>query len=102
MYDVMSIIDGTVGDDLQKIFEEGGVRSKLKEIWMTDKRQNLEQFQEDQAKNSEITFSYWETEQLVEYGWASFLGLLLCLVCICTLFIQLWRYLLEVQQHMKL
>ena len=54
MCDVMSIIDGTVGDDLQKIFEEGeihGVRSKLKEIWMTDKRQNLEQFQKDQANN---------------------------------------------------
>ena len=37
---------------LQKIFEEGeihGVSSKLKE--MTDERQNMEQFQKDQARN---------------------------------------------------
>ena len=54
MCDIVNVIDGTVGDDLQKIFEEGeihGVSSKLREIWITDKRQNIEQFQQDQARN---------------------------------------------------
>ena len=54
MCDIVNIIDGSVGDDLQKIFEEGethGVSGKLKEIWMTDRRQNIEQFKQDQARN---------------------------------------------------
>ena len=47
-------IDQVAVDDLQHIFKEGeahGVSDKLKEIWTTDKRQQLEQFQIDQAKN---------------------------------------------------
>ena len=54
MCDVMNAIDGEAVDDLQKIFEEGeshGVGSKLKEIWTTDRRQRIQQFQQDQARN---------------------------------------------------
>ena len=50
MCDVVNFIDGAAGDDLQKIFEEveiHGAGGKLKEIWMTDKRQSMEQFQND-------------------------------------------------------
>ena len=54
MCDVMNAIDSEAIDELQKIFEEGeshGVDSKLKEIWITDRRQRIEQFQQDQARN---------------------------------------------------
>ena len=54
MCDVMNAIDGEAVDDLQKIFKEGeshGVGSKFKEIWITDRRQNTQQFQQDQARN---------------------------------------------------
>ena len=54
MCDVMNAIDGEATDELQKIFEEReshGVGSKLKEIWTTDRRQRIEQFQQDQARN---------------------------------------------------
>ena len=54
MCDVMNAIDYEAVDDLQKIFEEGeshGVGSKLKEIWTTDRRQRIQQFQQDQARN---------------------------------------------------
>lgn len=48
-------MDKVVADDLQCIFEEGeihGVGNKHKEIWTTDKRQQLESFQKDLIKNS--------------------------------------------------
>ena len=51
---VMYAIDSEAIDELQKIFEEGeshGYGSKFKEIWTTDRRQRIEQFQEDQARN---------------------------------------------------
>ena len=54
MCDVMNTIDGVAVDELQYIFEEGeahGVSEKLKEIWTTDKREQVEQFKEDQARN---------------------------------------------------
>jgi len=54
MCDVMDTIDGVAVDELQHIFEEGdnhGVSDKLKEIWTTDKRGQLEQFKEDQVGN---------------------------------------------------
>ena len=54
MCNVVDAIDRVAVDDLQRIFEEGeahGVGDKLKEVWTTDKRQQLEQFQRDQAKN---------------------------------------------------
>ena len=50
----MYAIDSEAIDELQKIFEEGeshGYGSKFKEIWTTDRRQRIEQFQEDQARN---------------------------------------------------
>ena len=54
MCDVMSTVDGVAVDKLQHIFEEReahGVSDKLREIWTTDKRDQLEQFKEDQARN---------------------------------------------------
>ena len=48
------VMDQVAVDDLQRIFEEGeshGVGNKLKEIWTMDKRQQLESFQKDQARN---------------------------------------------------
>ena len=54
MCDVVNAIDSEAIDDLQKIFEEGeshGVGSKLKEIWTKNRRQRIEQFQQDQARN---------------------------------------------------
>ncbi|XP_065897671.1 uncharacterized protein [Dysidea avara] len=54
MCSVMDAIDQVAADDLQCIFEEGealGVGGKLREIWTTDKREQKEEFQKDQAKN---------------------------------------------------
>lgn len=48
MCNVVNAIDRVAVDDLQCIFEEGeahGVGDRLKEVWTTDKRQQLEQFQ---------------------------------------------------------
>ena len=57
MCDVMDVVDQVAVDNLQHIFEEGethGVGNKLKEIWTMDKRQQLESYQKDQAKNGKI------------------------------------------------
>ena len=54
MCDVMNTIDGVAVDELQYIFEEReahGVSGKLKEIWTTDKREQLQQYKEEQARN---------------------------------------------------
>ena len=54
MCNVMDTIDQVAVEDLESIFEEGeahGVGAKLREIWTTDKREQKEQFQKDQAKN---------------------------------------------------
>ena len=61
MCNVVDAIDHVAVDDLQHIFEEGeahGVGDKLKEIWTTDKRQQLEQFQKDQAKNGKEMINF--------------------------------------------
>ena len=42
-------------DELEKVFAEGdahGVGTQIREIWKTDRREQLEQFSEDQARNS--------------------------------------------------
>ena len=59
MCDIMDAVDRVGVDDLQRVFEEGESRSvgnKLKEIWTMDKRQQLESFQKDQARNGK---SFW-------------------------------------------
>ena len=56
MCNVVDAIDQVAIDDLQRIFEEEeahGVGEKLREIWTTDKREQKEQFQKDQARNGE-------------------------------------------------
>ena len=48
-------------DYSEKIFAEGdahGVGNKIREIWVTDRREQLEQFNEDQARNSMFLMSY--------------------------------------------
>ena len=70
MCDVMNAIDGGAVDDLQKIFEEGashGVGSKLKEIWTTDRRQNMQQFQQDQTRNGK-SHCLEQTHNYLHYG----------------------------------
>jgi len=60
MCNVMDVIDQVAVDDLECIFKEGeihGVEEKLREVWTTDKREQKEQFQKDQAKNGEY-FGY--------------------------------------------
>ena len=55
MCNMMNAIDEVATDDLQHIFKGGethGVGDKLREIWTTDKREQMEQFQKDQARNS--------------------------------------------------
>jgi len=54
----MDTIDQVAVEDLECIFEEGeahGVGAKLREIWTTDKREQKEQFQKDQAKTGECS-----------------------------------------------
>ena len=48
-------------DELEKIFAEGDshdVGKEVREVWMTDKRQQLNQFTADQAKNGELSNRY--------------------------------------------
>ena len=112
-------LDGAVGDDLQKIFEVGeshGVSSRLREIWMTGKRQTIEQFQQDWVRNGKqyieydvaccCLHSYWDIKVYVCYmhvylqllgnaaisgawlqsGWVSFFIIVCVLVTICFCF----------------
>ena len=61
MCDVMDAIDGEAIDELQKIFKEGefhSVGSKLKEILTTERRQRIEQFQQNQARNGKHYSQY--------------------------------------------
>ena len=60
MCNVVDAIDHIAVDDLQHIFEEGeahGVGDKLKEIWTTDKRQQLEQFQKKYKEMIDFSIS---------------------------------------------
>lgn len=51
MCDVINAIDGEAVDDFFEEGESHGVGSKLKEIWTTDRRQRIKQFQQYQARN---------------------------------------------------
>ena len=58
---VVNKIEEVSKDCLEKIFAEGdahGVGNKIREIWVTDRREQLEQFNEDQARNSMFLMSY--------------------------------------------
>jgi len=54
MCNIVNAIEEVSKEDLEKVFAEGdmhGVGDKVREIWLTDRRQQLEQFHEDQARN---------------------------------------------------
>jgi len=53
---VLNIAEEVDNSELEKIFAEGdsyGVGKEIREVWMTDKRQQVAQFKADQAKNGE-------------------------------------------------
>ena len=54
MYNIVKAIEEVSKDDLEKLFAEGdiyGVGDKVREVWCTDRRHQLEQFHEDQTRN---------------------------------------------------
>ena len=60
-YEDMSTVVGKIEeirkDELEKVFAEGdvhGVGVQIHEIWKTDRREQLGQFNEDQARNSMV------------------------------------------------
>ena len=63
MCNVMKTIEEV---DLEKVFVEGdshGVEDKIRELWLTDKRQQSKQFHADQAKNGKCIYKlYFDLE----------------------------------------
>ena len=58
---IINKIEEVGKDDIEKVFAEGdshGVGKEIREVWMTDKRQQLNQFKADQARNSEWSNRY--------------------------------------------
>lgn len=58
MCNVVKTIEEVGEDELEKVFAEGdahGVGDKIREVWLTDRRQQLEQFNADQARNGNCT-----------------------------------------------
>jgi len=56
---IVNEIEEKSRDELEKIFAEGdthGVGTQVREVWITDKRQQLDQFRADQQRNSESVF----------------------------------------------
>ena len=54
---VVSKIEEISKDELEKVFAEGdahGGGTQIREIWTTDRREQLDQFNEDQARNSKL------------------------------------------------
>ena len=54
MCNIVKTIEEVSKDDLEKLFAEGdihGVGDKVREVWCTDRRHQLEQFHEDQTRN---------------------------------------------------
>lgn len=54
---VVSKIEEISKDKLEKVFAEGdahGVGTQIREIWTTNRREQLDQFNEDQARNSKL------------------------------------------------
>jgi len=54
MCEIVNRIEEVSGNELEKIFTEGdahGVGKQIREVWTTDRRQQLSQFKADQARN---------------------------------------------------
>ena len=59
MCSIVKTIEESSKDDLEKVFADGdihGVGDKVREVWFTDRRHQLEQFHEDQTKNGKYLY----------------------------------------------
>ena len=57
MCTLMNQIDDVGNEELQRIFREGdsyGVGDKMREVWKTDRKQQIKLFAEDQSRNGKI------------------------------------------------
>ena len=62
MCNVVKTIEEVGKNDLDKVFAEGdshGVGDKIREVWLTDKRQQSKQFHTDQAKNGKCIYNLY-------------------------------------------
>jgi len=58
MCNIVNKIEEVGKDELEKVFAEGeahGVGAQIREVWVTDRRQQMDQFKADQAKNGELS-----------------------------------------------
>ena len=57
MCTIVTKIEEVGKDDLEKVFAEGdahGVGAQIREVWVTDKKQLMDQFKADQSTNSKL------------------------------------------------
>ena len=58
--------------DLEKIFVEGDAHSvgtQIREVWLTDRRQQLDQFKADQARNGRfLNFRFHNNYKILQYS----------------------------------
>ena len=55
---IVNRIEEVGKDELQKVFVDGdahGVGAQIREVWVTDTRQQLDQFKADQTRNSKLS-----------------------------------------------
>lgn len=58
MCTIVNRIEEVGKDELEKVFADGdahGVGAQIREVWMTDRRQQLDQFKADQIRNSKLS-----------------------------------------------
>ena len=58
MCTIVNRIEEVGKDELEKVFADGdahGVGAQIREVWVTDRRQQLDQFKADQARNSKLS-----------------------------------------------
>ena len=62
MCNVVKTIEEVGKNNLEEVFAEGDSHSigdKIREVWLTDKRQQSQQFYADQVKNSKCTYKLY-------------------------------------------
>ena len=58
MCTIVNRIEEVSKDELEKLFANGdahGVGAQIREVWVTDRRQQLDQFKADQTRNSKVS-----------------------------------------------
>lgn len=58
---VVNKIEEVSKDELEKVFADGDahyVETQIRKIWITDRREQMDQFNEDQARNSMLLTLY--------------------------------------------